>query len=171
MIINETITSAQNPRIKHLLALQQKSSLRRSEQLFVVEGRRELDHCLQAGYEVDTIFMCPELAREAPPLTSHFAPLTSHVSPQVYERIAYRGTTEGIEAIVDGRMDMTVMYTNCSGPGVDMACKILQGEEVPSDITIDPFIVDASNAEEYYNEGTYSPDPMELSASTYTVTW
>ena len=81
------------------------------------------------------------------------------------------GTTEGIEAIVDGRMDMTVMYTNCSGPGVDMACKILQGEEVPSDITIDPFIVDASNAEEYYNEGTYSPDPMELSASTYTVTW
>ena len=77
MIINETITSAQNPRIKHLLALQQKSSLRRSEQLFVVEGRRELDHCLQAGYEVDNIFMCPELAREAPPLTSHFSRLAS----------------------------------------------------------------------------------------------
>ena len=103
MIINETITSAQNPRIKHLLALQQKSSLRRSEQLFVVEGRRELDHCLQAGYEVDTIFMCPELAREAPLLTSHFAPLTSYVSPQVYERIAYRGTTEGIVAVMRSR--------------------------------------------------------------------
>ena len=38
------ITSAQNPRIKHLLALQQKSQLRRSEGLFVVEGRRELQH-------------------------------------------------------------------------------------------------------------------------------
>ena len=116
MIINETITSAQNPRIKHLLALQQKSSLRRSEQRFVVEGRRELDHCLQAGYEVDSIFTCPELAREAPPLTSHFlrpfgskrpsverAPLTSPVSRQVYERIAYRGTTEGIVAVMRSR--------------------------------------------------------------------
>ena len=40
----ENITSAQNPKIKELLALQEKSKLRRSERLFVVEGRRELGH-------------------------------------------------------------------------------------------------------------------------------
>ena len=40
----EYISSAQNPKIKKLLALQQKSSERRSEGLFVVEGRRELEH-------------------------------------------------------------------------------------------------------------------------------
>ena len=49
------ITSAQNPRIKHLLALQQKASLRRELGLTVVEGRRELQHCLEAGGAVDTL--------------------------------------------------------------------------------------------------------------------
>ena len=36
----ENITSAQNPKIKDLLALQEKSKERRKKGLFVVEGRR-----------------------------------------------------------------------------------------------------------------------------------
>ena len=55
------ITSAQNPRIKHLLLLQQKSQERRREGLFVVEGVRELQHCIEAGYEVESLFVCEEL--------------------------------------------------------------------------------------------------------------
>ena len=51
------ITSTQNPHIKHLLLLQQKSAQRRADGLFVVEGRRELEHCLQAGYEVESLFV------------------------------------------------------------------------------------------------------------------
>lgn len=77
------------------------------------------------------------------------------------------GTTEGIEAILDGRMDMTVMYTNAAGPGVEMAVKILNGESVPKNITIDPLVIDTDNAQEYYFEGTYSPDPIPLEKSTY----
>ena len=77
------------------------------------------------------------------------------------------GTTEGIEAILNGRMDMTVMYTNASGPGVEMALKILNGESVPRNITIDPLVIDTGNAQEYYTEGTYSPDPISLEDSTY----
>ena len=50
------ITSAQNPKVKRLLALQQKSSERREAGLFVVEGRRELERCLAAGFEVQTVF-------------------------------------------------------------------------------------------------------------------
>ena len=57
----ERITSAQNPKIKQLLALQQKSSLRRETGLFVVEGRREIRHCLEAGFGIDTLFVCPEI--------------------------------------------------------------------------------------------------------------
>ena len=60
----ERITSAQNPKIKHLLALQEKSRLRREEGLFVVEGRRELEHCLAAGFQLDTLFLCPEICPE-----------------------------------------------------------------------------------------------------------
>ena len=45
----EAITSAQNPKIKDLLALQDKSKERRRKGLFVVEGRREMLHCKEAG--------------------------------------------------------------------------------------------------------------------------
>ena len=57
----EVITSAQNPKIKELLALQEKSRLRREKGLFVVEGRRELEHCLRAGFRVRTVFICPDI--------------------------------------------------------------------------------------------------------------
>ena len=62
----ERITSPSNPKIKRLLALQQKSSARRESGLFVVEGRRELQHCLDAGFEIDSIFVCPALLPAAP---------------------------------------------------------------------------------------------------------
>ena len=50
------ITSVQNARVKHVVALQQKSSLRREEGLFVVEGQREIEHCIACGYEVVGVF-------------------------------------------------------------------------------------------------------------------
>ena len=57
----EVITSAQNPKIKELLALQEKGRLRREKGVFVVEGRRELSHCLAAGFQIRTLFICPEI--------------------------------------------------------------------------------------------------------------
>lgn len=96
----ETIlSSAQNPRIKNLLLLQQKSSERRKQGLFVVEGRRELQHCVEAGYEIDTLFLCPELLEGA----SYTAAHVFEVTPDIYEKIAYRGTTEGVAAIIRSR--------------------------------------------------------------------
>ena len=107
------ITSGQNPRIKRLLLLQQKSSERRRTGLFVVEGRRELAHCIEAGLTVEEAFFCPQIGAEAS-LRSllHGSPTSSSgarclvmsaVSPAVYERIAYRGSTEGVVAVVRQR--------------------------------------------------------------------
>ena len=107
----EVITSVQNPRIKQLLALQQKSSERRKSGLFVVEGQRELQHCIDAGLKVETVFCCEEMAPNSSLSTlhsSHLSPLgelegafqLTIVTPYVYEKIAYRGSTEGIIAIV-----------------------------------------------------------------------
>lgn len=92
----EVITSTQNPKIKRLLALQEKSSERRKSGLFVVEGRRELQHCVEAGFQIDSVFV------KDPPLTPPVREgvVTYAVSHHVYERIAYRGSTEGIIAIV-----------------------------------------------------------------------
>ena len=86
------ITSVQNARIKHVVALQQKSSLRREEGLFVVEGQREIEHCIACGYEIVEIFSrnveCGMRNEK-----------TTFVTPQVYEKMAYRGSTEGIIAV------------------------------------------------------------------------
>jgi tRNA G18 (ribose-2'-O)-methylase SpoU len=70
----ELITSPSNPKVKRLLALQQKSSERRERGLFVVEGRRELQHCIDAGFEVDTVFVCPALLSSASAVETAAAP-------------------------------------------------------------------------------------------------
>lgn len=94
----EQITSTQNQKIKHLVLLQQKSSARRAEGLFVVEGQRELMHCISMGMEIDSVFLLEEHSQQQYP-----TPYIYIVSPKVYEKIAYRGSTEGIIAIVKAR--------------------------------------------------------------------
>ena len=101
------ITSTQNAKVKHVVALQQKSAQRRKEGLFVVEGRRELMHCVEAGYEIAECFVLDKLAdladlADLAPLGS-LESLVSLVSPQVYEKMAYRGSTEGVIAVVRER--------------------------------------------------------------------
>ena len=91
------ITSTQNAKVKHVVVLQQKSALRRKEDLFVVEGRRELMHCLEAGYEVVETFM---LADQTDLAEQDRLGNILTVSPQVYEKMAYRGSTEGVMAVV-----------------------------------------------------------------------
>lgn len=90
------ITSPQNARVKHVVALQQKSSLRREEGLFVVEGQREIEHCIACGYEIAELFVLDSLdySGDIPPTL---------VTPQVYEKMAYRGSTEGIIAIAKAK--------------------------------------------------------------------
>lgn len=104
MQIQDIITSAQNPKIKALLQLQQKSSCRRQQGLFVVEGRREIMHCLSKGYQAETLFMCPEILKAEKEYDTLLTALPKcscvNVSSNVYERIAYRGGTEGIVATI-----------------------------------------------------------------------
>ena len=124
------ISSAQNPRIKRLLALQQKSSERRKVGLFVVEGQRELAHCLESGFQIETVFFCPAKGTCADDLKSINAALIE-VSPAVYEKIAYRGGTEGVVAEVE--------------------CKSLQLEDIP--LSDKPLIVVVESVEKPGNIG------------------
>lgn len=105
----EAVTSAQNPKIKTLLALQEKARLRKEMGLFVVEGRRELEHCTNAGFEIDTVFCCPEIlglaltAASGTPVFLEKARQIVNVTPELYNKIAYRGGTEGIIAEVKAK--------------------------------------------------------------------
>ncbi len=60
----------------------------------MVEGRRELEHCLETGYEAESVFgLSPNPSSKGN--GNYFT-----VSENVYERIAYRGSTEGVIAIM-----------------------------------------------------------------------
>ncbi len=99
----ELITSPQNPKLRRLLALQRKSSERAAEGLFVLEGWRELGHCLSAGLRVDSVFFCPEVAGGGRSLAELDIPpgvRAYQVPPSVYGKLAYRGGTEGVMAVV-----------------------------------------------------------------------
>lgn len=102
MPVYDTITSTQNPKVKALLQLQQKSSERQQQGLFVVEGGRELRRCIRAGFNVDSIFLCQEFV--CPETESYMETLAGTkiylVSKAVYEKMAYRGGTEGVVALV-----------------------------------------------------------------------
>lgn len=122
----ELITSAQNPKIKRLLLLQQKSAERRKNGLFVVEGRRELRHCVESGFQLDTVFLCPEILGEhfpLPPGCRSYA-----LSRSIYNKVAYRGGTEGVIAEVRlrqrelgnltlGRSPLLVVLESVEKPG------------------------------------------------------
>ena len=95
----ESVTSAQNPKIKDLLALQQKSSLRRGKSLFVVEGQREIEHALEAGFGIDTLFYCPAIAERFDYPADRYV----EVPPELYAKIAYREGTEGLIAEMKAR--------------------------------------------------------------------
>lgn len=98
----EYITSAQNPKIKTLLELQEKSKARRREGLFVVEGKRELLHCLSVGYKPHTIFVCSDILSETDlnEISSRAEGKIIDIPSQLYEKVAYRGGTEGVIAEV-----------------------------------------------------------------------
>ena len=101
----ETITSAQNPKIKMLLALGEKSRTRRENALFIVEGRLEIRHCVEAGYKVKALFVCTDIisGRELDDIAGLCGENCTlyEVSRPVYEKIAYRSGTEGIIAEVE----------------------------------------------------------------------
>ena len=109
------ITSAQNPKIKRLLQLQQKSSERRKAGLFVVEGIREVERCVEKGYEIDTIFYLNK------PMAENISEIIEknkgiklfEVSPTIYEKLASRGSTEGVIAEVKTK-DKTLKDLNLS---------------------------------------------------------
>ena len=136
------ITSVQNARIKHVVALQQKSSLRREEGLFVVEGKREIEHCIACGYEVKEVFVIhnsqltidnSQLTVDNSQLTINNFPVTI-VSPQVYEKMAYRGTTEGIIAVVKCKEHQLTILNSQFTIKDNPLVVVLEGVEKPGNI-------------------------------------
>ena len=97
------ITSVQNPFIKSLVLLQEKSKARKQTGTFLIEGQREIELAQKGGYEIETILFLPEISSENEAQKLSRSAELIEISKEVYQKLAYRDTTEGILAIAKSK--------------------------------------------------------------------
>ena len=95
------ISSIQNPLVKEIVQLQEKSRVRKKKWLFIIEGLREISLALIGNYQIQTIWICEEIIsienviHKLEP-SEQIEIIT--ISKEVYHKISHRKTTEGIIA-------------------------------------------------------------------------
>ena len=86
------LSSAQNPHIKRIRALQEKSKKRRLDHAFCVEGEKEIRHALEGGYVFEAFYFHENWEGDVVdfqyPGSEHF-----QLAPPLFERLCYRKNT------------------------------------------------------------------------------
>ena len=101
----KTITSLQNPFIKRLILLKEKSRERKKSNSFLIEGKRELSLAIKSGYKIDTLLFFPDLFSEAEAKAmSRYGIEIIEISKEVFKKLAHRDTTEGVIAVVQWKL-------------------------------------------------------------------
>ncbi len=102
--IMKEITSTQNPYVKDLLKLQEKSRERKKKGLFIIEGKREISLAIAANYKFDTVLYLEGLISEQEVLHLFNDNINRiQISKEVYQKLAYRDSTEGIIAVTKSK--------------------------------------------------------------------
>ena len=101
------ISSLQNPLIKKVLLLKEKSRERKITGFFIIEGRRELELAIKGRYEIESVLFNHDIIsqREVFEILGE-TKLDSdlfELSGKVYRKLAYRQTTEGLLAIAKAK--------------------------------------------------------------------
>lgn len=98
------ISSAQNPIIRQLVQLKDKSRERKKSGTFLIEGLREIKLAIKGGYALETVLFCSELfSTEQLEKLINEPTDTIQISKEVYQKLAHRGTTEGILAVAKSK--------------------------------------------------------------------
>lgn len=97
------ISSIQNPLVKTLFQLKEKSRARKNSGLFLIEGQREISLAIKGNYEIKTILFYDKIISEDD-LNKLINELTNQpeiisISQEVYQKLAHRDTTEGVLAV------------------------------------------------------------------------
>lgn len=96
------ITSAQNPFIKSLVLLQEKAKARKQSGQFLIEGIREIELAIKGNYQLETLLFVSEVISETQVrklMGKNSSSDLIEISKEVYQKLAYRDTTEGIIAV------------------------------------------------------------------------
>jgi len=93
------IESFQNDKIKNITKLLADNRFRKKSKVFVVEGQQENERALKYHFEPVEFFICENIFKgKLPPQGKIY-----YISDKVYQKIAYRGTSEGIIGIYEIR--------------------------------------------------------------------
>lgn len=92
------IQSAQNEKVKYVTRLITDNRFRKKENVFVVEGKQENNRALKFGFEAQEFYIAESIFNE------HLPKGKVHlVSEMIYNKIAYRGSSEGIIGVYKTR--------------------------------------------------------------------
>lgn len=98
------INSLQNPEVKFWLQLKEKSRVRKKTGQFLLEGKREILLALEGKYKFHKLLYCPSITQEGTlqKLKKNLSDTTDFIelSENVYRKIAYRESSEGMIALV-----------------------------------------------------------------------
>jgi TrmH family RNA methyltransferase len=96
------ITSLQNPIIKEIISLTEKAKNRKQKNLFVIEGKREISLALEGNYKLQLLLFCADFITENEVLNvSKNIQEVVEISKEIYQKLAYRDTTEGLIAVAE----------------------------------------------------------------------
>ncbi|PKH52103.1 rRNA methyltransferase [Tenacibaculum sp. Bg11-29] len=139
------ISSIQNPFIKDLLKLQDKSRERKKKGLFLVEGQREISLVIKGNYQIETLLFVANMFSD-----ESLKELTKHtencieITKEIYQKIAYRDTTEGVIAVVKAKnFGLDAIKFNTNTPLV----LVLEAIEKPGNIGAMLRTADAANVD------------------------
>lgn len=119
------IESLQNEKIKRLTRLLSKNQERKKAGVFIVEGLQENRRALEFGNQAEEFYICESIfAGKLPEAKIYF------VSEKLYEKMAYRGTTEGIIGIYKLEQKNLKDFS----PEKDAAVIILESVEKPGNL-------------------------------------
>lgn len=161
----EHISSLQNGRIKNLVLLQDKSSERREQKRFVIEGRKEIDMALQHGFIIESCFL--SIDAEIPEsIEKSGSNRIFTVSNEVMRKIAYReGTTEMVAVAVSKELRLQEVKLS-SNPLII----VLESVEKPGNLGAILRTADAVNADALLicepKADLYNPNVIRSSVGT-----
>lgn len=141
--MTDLITSAQNPKIKNLLVLQQKSRERKKQNRVVVEGLRETGIAVANGFRITDIYVCPEIAVSMDYNSVASDATVTLVSRSIFEKLAYREGSDGCIALMEPRWLMLNDLQLRPNPLVI----ILEAVEKPGNLGAILRTADAANAD------------------------
>ena len=143
--MHKSITSPQNPLIKQLIQLKDKSRERKKTRQFLLEGKRELSLAIKGGYAIETLLFFPDLFSETEAKAmQHYDVEIIEISKDVFQKLAHRGTTEGVIAVVKTKShELEELTLNSKNPLILVA----EAPEKPGNIGALLRTADAANVD------------------------